>query len=238
MGSSNHRSRRLRACLVNCSLKAEPDASHTERLLDRVAHVLEHEDVDVDRIHARAHQIAFSMDPDESGTDGDEWPEVYDRILAADMLVIGSPIWIGSRSSVASLVVERLYAHSAERNEHGQPIFYGKVAGCVVTGNEDGVKAVARETLYALQHVGYTIPPQADTGWLGDIGPGPSYGDTSDDETGRPVGYDSDFTNRTATVMTWNLMHLARLLRDHGGLPATGNAGDWESVTNASRLGS
>jgi hypothetical protein len=75
--------------------------------------------------------------------------------------------------------------------------------------------------LYSLQHLGYTIPPQADAGWLGEAGPGPSYGDVGED--GSRVGFDNDFTRRNTTFMTWNLLHFARMLKDAGGVPAYGN---------------
>jgi multimeric flavodoxin WrbA len=118
-------------------------------------------------------------------------------------------------------VIERLYAQSGQQNDKGQYVYYGKVGGCLVTGNEDGIKHVAMGVLYALQHLGYTIPPQADAGWIGEAGPGPSYGDPRDD--GPPVGFDNEFTQRNTTFMTWNLLHLARMLKDAGGLPAHGN---------------
>src|SRR5690606_7716443 len=102
-------------------------------------------------------------------------------------------------------------------NDKGQWIYYGKTGGCVITGNEDGVKHCAMEILYSLQHLGYVVPPQADSGWIGPIGPGPSY---LDEDSGGP---ESDFTQRNTTFMTWNLMHMARLLRDAGGYPAHGN---------------
>ena len=89
--------------------------------------------------------------------------------------------------------------------------------GIVITGNEDGVKHCAQNVLYTLQHIGYTIPPQADAGWIGEAGPGPSYLDPG---SGGP---ENDFTNRNTTFMTWNLMHLARLLKSAGGVPAHGN---------------
>jgi multimeric flavodoxin WrbA len=93
----------------------------------------------------------------------------------------------------------------------------------LVTGNEDGVKHVAMNVLYSLQHIGYTIPPQADAGWIGAIGPGPSY---LDDGSGGP---ESAFTNKNTTYMTWNLMHAAGMLRDRGGIPTHGNrASEWE----------
>ena len=105
----------------------------------------------------------------------DDWPELYERVQAADILVLGSPIWLGEKSSVCTRVIERLYACSSQLNEHGQYAYYGKVGGCLITGNEDGIKHCSMNILYSLQHLGYTIPPQADAGWIGEAGPGPSY---------------------------------------------------------------
>jgi multimeric flavodoxin WrbA len=139
------------------------------------------------------------------------------RVLAADILVIGTPIWLGERSSVCSKVIERLSSNSAQHNEKDQFIYYGRVAGCIVTGNVDGVKHCATSILYALQHLGYTIPPQADAGWIGEVGPGPSYLDEGSS------GPENDFTNRNTTFMTWNLLNLARMLKDAGRVPAHGN---------------
>ena len=108
-------------------------------------------------------------------------------------------------------LIERIYALSGELNDKGQYLFYGRVAGCLITGNEDGIKHCAQNVLYSLQHVGYTIPPNADAGWIGEAGPGPSYLDPG---SGGP---ENDFTNRNTTFMTWNLMHLAKMLKDAGG---------------------
>ncbi|HMB90895.1 MAG TPA: hypothetical protein VKP65_08610, partial [Rhodothermales bacterium] len=100
--------------------------------------------------------------------------------------------------------------------------------GCIVTGNEDGIKHVSMGVLYSLQHLGYTIPPQADAGWIGEAGPGASYGDL--DEEGNPVGIDNDFTQRNTTFAAWNLLHLARMLKDAGGIPPHGNQRSlWEA---------
>jgi multimeric flavodoxin WrbA len=144
--------------------------------------------------------------------------------MDADILVLGTPIWLGEVSSVCRMVIERLYGFSGELNEHGQYAYYGRTAGCIVTGNEDGVKHCAMSVLYALQHLGYTIPPQADAGWIGEAGPGPSYLDPG---SGGP---ENDFTQRNTTFMTWNLLHVARMLRDRGGLPAHGNQrSEWDA---------
>lgn len=208
----------LRALLVNCTLTRSPGLSHTKFLLDRVGGLMRRQGVTVDHVRAVDGDVAFGVQPDmtEHGWDRDDWPEVLERVLAADILVIGTPIWLGERSSVASLVIERLYSASGWLNDHDQSIYYGRVGGCVVTGNEDGIKHCAMSILYALQHLGYVIPPQADAGWIGEAGPGPSYGDDG-------AGYDNDFTNRNTTFMTWNLLHLAALLRANGGIPAYGN---------------
>lgn len=225
----------LSAVLLNCSLVRDPAQSHTRRLLARVGGIMRSEGVDVELIHVLEHQVGFGMlkDTTEVGDERDDWPAIHAKVMAADILVIGTPIWLGVKSSVATLVVERLYAYSGDTNEHGQYLYYGKTAGCVVTGNEDGVKSVSMETLYALSHIGYTIPPQADCGWLGEIGPGPSYGDEVDGSE-VPVGYDSEFTNKNATIMSWNLMHTAQMLRERGGFPVGGNVGaTWRDATNA-----
>lgn len=224
------------ALFVNCSLKRSAADSHTRRLLERVAGVMRCEGVEVEILHALDHDIAIGMakDLDEETGGHDDWPSIQRKIEAAHILVIGTPIWLGAVSSVAAMVIERIYAYSADMNDVGQYIYYGKVAGCVATGNEDGVKACARDVLYSLQHVGYTIPPQADCGWIGEVGPGPSYGDVSDDHAEVRVGYDNEFTNRNATIMAWNLVHMARLLRDNGGIPARGNQPHhWREVANA-----
>jgi len=154
------------------------------------------------------------------GWDRDDWPDLWKTIKAADILVLGTPIWLGEESSVCRLIIERLYAMSGELNDKGQSSFYGKTGGAVITGNEDGIKHCAMTIVYALQHLGYIIPPQADCGWIGEAGPGPSYGDKND---GKPIGFDNEFTQRNTTIMSWNLMHVARMLKDAGGLPNHGN---------------
>ena len=182
--------------------------------------------VSVDYVRAADHRIAFGVYPDmrEHAADADDWPDVvWPKVRDSDILVIGTPIWLGEESSVCRVIIERLYAQSGQSNDNGQYIYYGKVGGCVVTGNEDGIKHVAMTVLYALQHIGYTIPPQADCGWIGEAGPGASYGDDG-------AGLDNDFTRRNTTFMTWNLMHMARLLKDAGGIPAQGNQRSaWEA---------
>ena len=209
----------LRALFVNCTLKLSPAVSNTQGLMDISVAIMEANGVSVDQIRAVDHELAPGVYPDmtEHGAARDDWPSIYERVTAADILVLGTPIWLGEKSSVCTRVIERLYGNSSELNEHGQYAYYGKVGGCLVTGNEDGVKHCAMNVLYSLQHLGYVIPPQADAGWIGEAGPGPSY---LDEGSGGP---ENDFTNRNTTFMTWNLLHAARLLKDAGGFPAHGN---------------
>jgi multimeric flavodoxin WrbA len=96
------------------------------------------------------------------------------KVMAVDILVLLSPIWLGEKSSVCTQVIERLYGNSHLLNEHGQYAYYGRTGGCVITGNEDGAKHCAMNILYSLQHLGFVIPPQADSCWLGEAGPGPA----------------------------------------------------------------
>lgn len=208
----------LKAVFLNCTLKHPSQKSHTDLLLGTSAGIMRKNGVQVEQVRPTSMQIAFGVYPDmtQHGWDRDDWPKLWKRIKAADILVVGTPIWLGEESSVCRLIIERLYAMSGELNDKGQSSFYGKVGGAVVTGNEDGIKHCAMSILYALGHLGYTVPPQADCGWIGEAGPGPSYGDDG-------VGFDNDFTQRNTTIMTWNLMHMARMLKDAGGLPNHGN---------------
>jgi multimeric flavodoxin WrbA len=209
----------LRALYVNCTLKRTPERSHTQGLADRSMEVMRRQGVTVEAVRAVDHDIATGVWPDmtEHGWDRDEWPAIFEQVLASDILVLCTPIWLGEKSSVCTRVIERLYGNSSQLNEAGQYAYYGRTGGCIVTGNEDGIKHCAMNVLYSLQHVGYVIPPQADAGWIGEAGPGPSY---LDEGSGGP---ENDFTNRNATFMTWNLLHMARMLKDAGGFPAHGN---------------
>jgi multimeric flavodoxin WrbA len=223
----------LRALYVNCTLKPSPSPSHTQALADRSIAMMQAAGVHVDVMRAVDHELAPGVAPDMTvhGAVRDDWPQLYARVVAADILVMMTPIWLGEKSSVATRVIERLYGNSGLLNEAGQYAYYGKVGGCIVTGNEDGAKHCSMNLLYSLQHLGYAIPPQADAAWLGEAGPGPSYADPG---SGGP---ENDFTNRNTSFMTWNLLHLARLLKDTGGFPAYGNQRDrWDTALRADAL--
>ena len=216
----------LKALYINCTLKKSPELSHTEGLMKVSMDIMEKEGVSVEMIRFVDFDVAPGVYPDmtEKGWDKDDWVTLSKQVLEADILIIGTPIWLGEKSSVAQKLIERLYSLSGEMNDKGQYIYYGRVGGCVITGNEDGVKHCARDILYALQHVGYTIPPQADCGWIGEVGPGPSY---LDEES---HAKENDFTNRNTTFMTYNLLHLAKMLKANNGYPAYGNSRkEWDN---------
>lgn len=216
----------LSALFLNCTLKPTPQLSHTEGLLEVSKATMEANGITVEMVRPVDYDIAPGVYPDmtEHGWKRDDWPPLQKKAMAADILVIGSPIWLGDKSSVCTKVIERLYGYSGVLNDAGQYAYYGRVGGCIITGNEDGIKHCAMNILYSLQHLGYTIPPQADAGWIGEAGPGPSY---RDEGSGGPQ---NDFTQRNTTFMTWNLMHLARLLKDASGIPAHGNQrSEWEA---------
>ena len=216
----------LRALFISCTLKRSPQVSNTEGLAMISMEIMRKNGVAVEMLRAVDHDIATGVYPDmtEHGWAGDEWPAIFEKVMASDILVLCSPIWLGEKSSVCTRVIERLYGNSAQLNESGQYAYYGRVGGCLITGNEDGIKHCSMNILYSLQHLGYVIPPQADAGWIGEAGPGPSYLDPG---SGGP---ENDFTNRNTTFMTWNLLHLARMLKDRGGIPAHGNQrSEWDA---------
>ena len=216
----------LKALFLNCTLKKSPELSHTQGLIDISKAIMEKNGMSVEVIRPIDHDIAFGVwgDMKEHGWDKDDWPEIYKKVVDSEILIITSPIWLGEKSSVCTQTIERLYSTSGDLNDAGQYAYYGRVGGCLITGNEDGAKHCSMNILYSLQHLGYVIPPQADAGWLGEAGPGPSYLDKG---SGGP---ENDFTNRNTTFMTWNLIHMARMIKDAGGIPAHGNQrSEWDA---------
>jgi multimeric flavodoxin WrbA len=202
----------LRALGLNCTLKKSPQISHTEALMTRVMDLMSDHGAETEIIRPVDYAIAFGVSSDEG--DGDEWPRVLEKVKEADILLMGMPIWFGVRSSVMQMVIERLDGTYNETNEHGQYPLYNKVAGVVVTGNEDGAHACAETTLFNMTHLGCAVPPNADTYWVGDAGPGPSYLDAG--------GPEHPYTQRTSSWCAHNLLHMAVILRDHP-IPPIGN---------------
>jgi multimeric flavodoxin WrbA len=202
----------LKAVLLNCTLKKSPATSNTEALMRKVIEVLESLDAECELIRVVDHNIPFGVESDMG--EGDEWPPILQKILAADILIMGMSIWFGVRCSVAQMVIERLDGTYNSTNEVGQYPLYNTVGGVVVTGNEDGAHDCSATTLFNLAHLGCTIPPNADTYWLGNAGPGPSYIEAG--------GEDHPYTQKTTSWMAHNVVHLARKLKD-SPIPPEGN---------------
>jgi multimeric flavodoxin WrbA len=198
--------------MLNCTLKRSPEVSNTEALMRKVVEWWDTMDVETDIVRVVDHRIPFGVTSDEG--EGDGWPGILERVLAADIICIGTPIWFGVRGSVAQMVIERLDGTYQDRNEVGQYPLYNKVGCVVVTGNEDGAHAAAETTLFNLSHLGCTIPPNADTYWVGDAGPGPSYIEAH--------GEDHPYTQRTTRWMAHNAVHVAKMLKA-SPIPAEGN---------------
>ncbi|MBQ1088372.1 flavodoxin family protein [Streptomyces sp. B93] len=194
----------MKALVINCTLKTSPEPSNTEALAGVVVGQLEEDGVQVDVVRAVDLDIAPGV-TSEPVREGDQWPSVHERLLDSEILVIASPTWLGRPSSVAQRVLERMDAMLSETDDDNRPVAYNRVAGVVVTGNEDGAHHVISEISGALGDIGYTVPGQAWTYWHLGPGPGPDY---LDEEKGR------DWSHSTARAMAANLHGVARALTD------------------------
>lgn len=202
----------LKAVVLNCSLKKSSETSNTRALIDEAVKIFNENDVETQVIRCADYNIPYGITDDVG--DDDDWPGIFDKVKAADILIVGTPIWLGEKSSLAALVIERLYGGSGLTNEKGQYLYYNKVGGVISTGNEDGAKDASKSILYALSHIGFTIPPNVDAYWVGEAGPGPSFI--------KAEGTKNDFTMQHIKIMSYNLIHFARLLKEHP-IPAEGN---------------
>lgn len=209
----------LRALFINCTLKRSPETSNTEALVEASRSIMDSHGVTTASVRLVDHDIAAGVDPDMTtkGWERDDWPGIQERVFASDILVLAGPIWLGDNSSVMKRCIERLYANSHLLNDRGQYLVL-RAGGRMPDHRKRGRHQALRHEHPLLPAApGVHHPAQADAGWIGEAGPGPSYLDPG---SGGP---ENDFTNRNTTFMTWNLMHLARLLAGAGGIPAHGN---------------
>jgi multimeric flavodoxin WrbA len=146
----------MNATILNCTLKPSPAESNTEALARVVIDALEAAGVSTELVRVADFDVKPGVTNDEG--DGDQWPQVLERVLAAEILVIATPTWVGRPSSVTQRVLERMDALISETDDEGRPVAYNRVAGVVVTGNEDGAHHVISEVAGALVDIGYTIP--------------------------------------------------------------------------------
>ncbi|WP_052864341.1 flavodoxin family protein [Streptomyces niger] len=198
----------MRALVINCTLKSSPQPSNTEALADVVVKALDTHGVTSRTVRAVDLDLRPGVASDMG--EGDDWPSVRAKVLDAEILIIASPTWLGRPSSVAQRVLERMDAMMSETDDQDRPVAFNRVAGVVVTGNEDGAHHVISEINGALVDIGYTIPGQSWTYWHLGPGPGPDY---LDEARGH------DWSASTARAMASNLFHTARALAAHP-LPA------------------
>jgi multimeric flavodoxin WrbA len=189
----------MRALILNCTLKKSPAPSNTQTLAEYVATALRERDVDVEFVRVVDHRVEPGVETDL----GDDWTGIHDKLLAAEILVVATPTWVGHPSSVAQRVLERMDAMISETDDRDRPVAYNKVAGVVVTGNEDGAHHVISQVAGGLNDIGYTIPGQAWTYWNMGPGPGPDYSDTD---------HGHEWSQKTAATMAANLHAVATAL--------------------------
>jgi multimeric flavodoxin WrbA len=195
--------RSLTALALNCTLSPSPAESSTQLMIDQVLAELKRHDVQGETVRVVDHDVRPGVEADMG--DGDAWPAIREAVLAADILLVGSPTWVGHHSSVAQRVLERLDAEISMTDDEGRPTMSGKVAVVAVVGNEDGAHKITADLFQALDDVGFTVPAQGAVYWNGEAMSGVDYKDL--DETPEPVA-------ATTTTLASNAAHLARLLAD------------------------
>jgi multimeric flavodoxin WrbA len=194
----------MRATIINCTLKPSPEGSNTGALLEVLTESLRSRGVECELIRAVDLELKPGVETDMG--EGDEWPPVHEKLLASEILVIGTPTWLGRPSSVASRVLERMDAMLSETDDEERPVAYNRVAGVVVTGNEDGAHHCIYEISGQLGDIGYTTPPQAFTYWNKGPGPGDEYLETEEGH---------DWSAKTARAAAQNLVGVARALAEN-----------------------
>jgi len=193
----------LRALVLNCTLKPSPAESSSQLLAQQVLDALAAHDVHGESIRIVDHDVKPGVEADMG--DGDEWPIIRERVLAADILVFATPTWMGHMSSVAQRVLERLDAEISETDDEGRPLLSGKVAVVAVVGNEDGAHAIIADAFQGLNDVGFNVPSQGGVYWNGEAMQSTDYKDL--DETPEKVATTTETVARHAA-------HLATLLKE------------------------
>ncbi|HSH18349.1 MAG TPA: NAD(P)H-dependent oxidoreductase [Candidatus Saccharimonadales bacterium] len=193
----------LKAIALVCSLKSSTDPSSSEVLAQQMLDGLKQYDVESTLIRVVDHNVMPGVELDMGP--GDAWPGIRKQIMAADILLLATPIWVGHPSSICQRVIERLDAELSETDEQGRLLTYGKVGIVGVVGNEDGAHKVSADLFQALSDVGFTIPAIGSAYWVGEAMQKKDFKDL--DETPNAVA-------ETIKSVTANAAHLARLLRE------------------------
>lgn len=214
----------MKALIINCTLKPSPAFSNTDALIRKAATQLEQQGAAAEILRLVDYEIKPGNSSDEGN--GDQWPLLLEKIRQCDILIIGTPVWMGHLASTAQRIIERLDAIFHEEGftdeTTGQYFTYNKVAGCLVTGNEDGAHACAAQLLWSMQELGFTIPPNVNAYWVGLAG-----GDKNYVEAGAERYL---YTNNTLRTMIANLTFFAGLLKNN---PITTNLNELEAQAKA-----
>lgn len=193
----------LKALILVCTLSPSPKKSSSDLLARQVADELAVHDVDSEVLRVVDHDVKPGVQKDMGG--GDEWPALREKLMAAHILVLATPIWVGHASSLAQRVLERLDAELSETDSQGRPILFDKVAMVAVVGNEDGAHHVIADLSQGLAEVGYSIPAQGSTYWVGEAMHTTDYQDLDDTP---------EVTANATRISARNTAHLAAVLRD------------------------
>jgi multimeric flavodoxin WrbA len=197
----------MKALIINCTLKPSPQFSNTEALINKAVVQLKQNKIATEVVRF----VDYDVKPGVSSNEGrgDEWPKLLKKIKACDIFIIGVPIWMGHLASTAQRIIERLddtfYNEDLADKKTGQFFTYNKVAGCLITGNEDGAHFCAAQVLWAMQELGFTIPPNVNAYWVGLAGGSDDYV-----EAGGEQNY---YTNFSLRYMIANLSWFAKLLK-------------------------
>jgi multimeric flavodoxin WrbA len=194
----------MRALVLNCTLKTSPEPSSTEALASVVSEELERLGFECELIRVIDHNVLPGVATNEGK--GDDWPMIHDKVLAAEVLILASPTWLGQASSVAQRVIERMDAMLSETDDEKRPVAYNHVAGVVATGNEDGAKHVIAELSSALIELGFTVPGQSWTYFNNGAPMGPTYLETEDKAS-------KERPHRNARLAAHNLAAVASALQ-------------------------
>ncbi|GEK57573.1 flavodoxin family protein [Marinococcus halophilus] len=202
----------MKAVFLNGSLKDSSHTSNTDALADEIMQIWEEEGVQVEKIRLADYNIPYGV-ADDLG-EGDDWPAIQAKIEEAEMVLLGTPVWLGEKSSMITKAIERLNGSASHTNEKGQGVYYDKVAGVVATGNEDGAKHAIQSIVFGLSHLGFTLPPRPNCYWVGEAGPGPSFIEAE--------GIKSEFVQKHIPKLAYNMLHVGTILKENP-IPTKGN---------------
>jgi multimeric flavodoxin WrbA len=192
----------MKALILNCTLKPSPQVSNTEALAREVISELERLRVETKLIRVADHNVKTGIKSDLG--EGDSWPAILKELLASEILIMATPTWMGTLSSIAMRVLERINGLYTAKDDKGRPITYDKVAGFIVTGDEEGARHVVTEMASALMDVGFTIAPQSYTYWNNGPGPGDSYLESD---------FRKDWSKETGKTAAANVVAVAKALK-------------------------